>query len=302
MDATTGSADALAATASAFAAAFSAAFAPAFAFAFAFAPAFALALPLTYRVPSARQPRRGKTRRAAHMDVRRSRQGQDAPSANPRRGCGPGARSAEGALRGVLSFGYFSLHKQRKVTRRQAKALLLHLLPGWRPLNRRSGFSRDRQNGLSLSRLKPLLQIFSSDEKASINSSSDSKSFKGFRPCGRVTFLCSRKEKVTKRKRALPRALRAARSGSASSPGIRGRGILPLPRTAHVPVRRPFGVFPRAGRRFGREPGKSKAGATAKAKAKAKARQQQLLPLKLLRLNTYDATLAHVCAPQARHL
>ncbi|UYK64974.1 hypothetical protein NG831_11935 [Xanthomonas sacchari] len=30
--------------------------------------------------------------------------------------------SAEGALRGVLSFGYFSLHKQRKVTRRQAKA------------------------------------------------------------------------------------------------------------------------------------------------------------------------------------
>ncbi|WP_295841970.1 hypothetical protein [uncultured Xanthomonas sp.] len=56
------------------------------------------------------------------MDVRRSRQGQDAPSANPRRGCEPGARSAEGALRGVLSFGYFSLHKQRKVTRRQAKA------------------------------------------------------------------------------------------------------------------------------------------------------------------------------------
>ncbi|WP_232760518.1 hypothetical protein, partial [Xanthomonas sp. SHU 166] len=31
--------------------------------------------------------------------------------------------SAEGALRGVLSFGYFSLHKQRKVTRRQAKAV-----------------------------------------------------------------------------------------------------------------------------------------------------------------------------------
>ncbi|WP_236614883.1 hypothetical protein, partial [Xanthomonas sacchari] len=83
-------------------------------------------------------------------------------------------------------------------------------------------------------------------------------------------------------------------------PGIRGRGILPLPRTAHVHVRRPFGVFPRAGRRFGREPGKSKAGATAKAKAKAW--QPQLQPLKLLRQNNYDATLAHVCAPQAQHL
>ncbi|WP_295844039.1 hypothetical protein [uncultured Xanthomonas sp.] len=34
-------------------------------------------------------------------------------------------------------------------------------------------------------------------------------------------------------------------------------------------------VFPRDGRRFGREPGKSKARATAKAKAKAK---QQLMP------------------------
>ncbi|WP_371182375.1 hypothetical protein [Xanthomonas sacchari] len=65
-----------------------------------------------------------------------------------------------------------------------------------------------------------------------------------FRPCGRVTFLCSRKEKVTKRKRALPRALRAARSGSASIAGIRGRGILPLPRTAHIHVRRPSGVSP----------------------------------------------------------
>ncbi|MCW1777180.1 hypothetical protein NB693_22795 [Pantoea ananatis] len=40
------------------------------------------------------------------------------------------------------------------------------------------------------------------------------------------------------------------------------RKVMPLPRTAHVPVRRPFGVFPRAGRRFGREPGKSKAEAT----------------------------------------
>ncbi|WP_369914974.1 hypothetical protein AB8810_22120 [Xanthomonas sp. NCPPB 3005] len=59
---------------------------------------------------------------AAHKDVRRSRQGQDAPSANPRYGRGPGARSAEGARQGALSFGYFSLREQRKVTRRKAKA------------------------------------------------------------------------------------------------------------------------------------------------------------------------------------
>ncbi|WP_267107105.1 hypothetical protein [Xanthomonas sacchari] len=178
------------------------------------------------------------------MDVRRSWQGQDAPSANPRRGCGPGARSAEGALRGVLSFGYFSLHKQRKVTRRQAKALLLRLLPGWRPLNRRSGFSRDRQNGLSLSRLKPLLQIFSSDEKASINSSSDSKSFKGFRPCGRVTFLCSRKEKVTKRKRALPsRPPRCALRVRVHHGDPRKGHPAPAADGVH-PCTPPFGFFP----------------------------------------------------------
>ncbi|MDQ1091632.1 hypothetical protein QE400_001045 [Xanthomonas sacchari] len=40
----------------------------------------------------------------------------------------PERASAEGARQGVLSFGYFSLHKQRKVTRRKAKALLLLLL------------------------------------------------------------------------------------------------------------------------------------------------------------------------------
>ncbi|MBB5877848.1 hypothetical protein GGR66_003237, partial [Xanthomonas sp. 3498] len=257
------------------------------------------------------------------------RRHMDVPSKNARRGCEPGARSAEGALRGVLSFGYFSLHKQRKVTRRKAKALLLHLLLRRRPLNCRSGFSRDSASPFCLSRLKPLLQTFSPDTQTSSNS-------KGFRPCGRVTFLCSRKEKVTKRKRALPRALRAARSGSASSPGIRGRGLsasqpspgqsphgasppagakqcfaffrraLPLPRTAHVPVRRPFGVFPRAGRRFGREPGKSKAGAAAKAQQQQQQRQVQRRPqplsLRLLRLSTSNATLARVCAPQAQHL
>ncbi len=223
------------------------------------------------------------------------RRHMDVPSKNARRGCEPGARSAEGALRGVLSFGYFSLHKQRKVTRRQAKALLLHLLICWQPLARRSGFSRGRHCGSCGSRLKPLLKFTSSD--MSFNS-------KGFRPDGRVTFLCSRKEKVTKRKRALPRALRAARSGSASITGIRGRGLAasqPSPGQSPHGASPPAGakqcfaffrralpcrgrrtsmyaalrVFPRDGRRVGREPGKSKARATAKAKQEQEQRQRQ---------------------------
>ncbi|MFC3654424.1 hypothetical protein ACFOPN_01645 [Xanthomonas hyacinthi] len=85
------------------------------------AVAVAIAFDLSGSLPK-RRPWRGKTRRAAHKDVRRSRQGQDAPSANPRHGRGPGARSAEGARQGALSFGYFSLREQRKVTRRKAKA------------------------------------------------------------------------------------------------------------------------------------------------------------------------------------
>ncbi|WP_295941248.1 hypothetical protein, partial [uncultured Xanthomonas sp.] len=47
------------------------------------AVAVALAFDLPGSLPQRRMDR-GKTRRAAHMDVRRSRQGQDAPSANPR--------------------------------------------------------------------------------------------------------------------------------------------------------------------------------------------------------------------------
>ncbi|WP_185822849.1 hypothetical protein [Xanthomonas sp. GW] len=83
----------------------------------AVAVAVAVALLLIYRVPSARQTRRANTRRAARRMRDVFRWHMDVPSKNARRGCGPGARSAEGALRGVLSFGYFSLHKQRKVTR-----------------------------------------------------------------------------------------------------------------------------------------------------------------------------------------
>ena len=46
--------------------------------------------------------------------------------------------------------------------------------------------------------------------------------------------------KVTKRKHTLRRA--HATRGSVGATGISGRGILPLPETAHVPVRRPTGL------------------------------------------------------------
>ncbi|WP_193314035.1 hypothetical protein [Xanthomonas sp. LMG 12462] len=75
--------------------------------------AFALAFDLPGSLPQRRMDR-GKTRRAAHMDVRRSRQGQDAPSANPRCIRGPGARSAEGARQGALSFGYLFFARAKK--------------------------------------------------------------------------------------------------------------------------------------------------------------------------------------------
>ncbi|WP_267103481.1 hypothetical protein [Xanthomonas sacchari] len=121
------------------------------------AVAVALAFDLPGSLPQRRMDR-GKTRRAAHMDVRRSRQGQDAPSANPRCIRGPGARSAEGARQGALSFGYFSLREQRKVTRPQGrKPLLLLRVCVSNEKSRRSGFSRDL-HGKACSRLKPLLQ------------------------------------------------------------------------------------------------------------------------------------------------
>ena len=55
-----------------------------------------------------------------------------------------------------------------------------------------------------------------------------------------VTFFACAK-KVTKETHPWRRALRAPRSGSAIGPGIFGRGLLPLPKTAHIPVRRPAG-------------------------------------------------------------
>ena len=85
-----------------------------------------------------------------------------------------------------------------------------------------------------VSRLKPLLQKQTPKQK---------KQQQRLPPlAGHFSLLAQRK--VTKRKRALPCALRAARSGSADAPGIRGRGILPLPRTAHILVRRPSGFSP----------------------------------------------------------
>ena len=196
------------ASASASASAVAVAVAVAVAAAVAFAVAFALLL--IYWVPSARQTRRANTRRAARRMRDVFRWHMDVPSKNARRACGPGARSAEGALRGVLSFGYFSLHKQRKVT---------------------------RASGSCCSCFK------ASSFKASKSQSQNQGKGKGFRlTASHFSLLAQRK--VTKRKRALPCALRASRSGSADAPGIRGRGILPLPRTAHILVRRPSGFSP----------------------------------------------------------
>ncbi|MFL2375945.1 hypothetical protein, partial [Xanthomonas protegens] len=79
--------------------------------------AVALVVALAFDLPGSlpqRRMDRGKTRRAAYMDVRRSRQGQDAPSANPRCIRGPGARSAEGARQGALSFGYLFFARAKK--------------------------------------------------------------------------------------------------------------------------------------------------------------------------------------------
>jgi len=64
----------------------------------------------------------GNIRRTAHMDVRRFLPRQDVVSKNPAGGTDPD-RKAGGARRlGVLSFGYFSLHKQRKVTRSKSES------------------------------------------------------------------------------------------------------------------------------------------------------------------------------------
>jgi len=56
------------------------------------------------------------------MDVRRFSTRHDVAQKNPAGAANP-ARFTCGARRqGVLSFGYFSLHKQRKVTRSQSES------------------------------------------------------------------------------------------------------------------------------------------------------------------------------------
>ncbi len=175
------------------------------------------------------------------MDVRRSRQGQDAPSANPRRGCEPGARSAEGALRGVLSFGYFSLHKQRKVTRRKAKAFAVAFkLPNEATTSTTT--AEAKLSPLRASYFSLLAQRKGNQKKA--------------RPASRPPRCALRAPG--------PRPSRGSAEG-ASCP-CRGR------RTSMYAALR---VFPRDGHRFGREPGKSKARATAKAKQQPRQQQQQ---------------------------
>ncbi|MXV32488.1 hypothetical protein DYQ91_06210 [Xanthomonas sp. LMG 8989] len=81
---------------------------------------------LTCRVPFRSGGHRGETPkgRRTWMCAVRGRGRMPLPRI-PGMDADPERVSAEGARQGVLSFGYFSLHKQRKVTRRKAKALAL---------------------------------------------------------------------------------------------------------------------------------------------------------------------------------
>ncbi|PPU81930.1 hypothetical protein XsacCFBP4641_13245 [Xanthomonas sacchari] len=91
-----------------------------------------LPLLLTYRVPFRSGGHHGETPagRRTWMCAVRGRGRMPLPRI-PGMDADPERVSAEGARQGALSFGYFSLREQRKVTRRKAKALLLHLLSPW---------------------------------------------------------------------------------------------------------------------------------------------------------------------------
>ena len=93
----------------------------------------------------------------------------------------PAGEARRRAVRAVLSFGYFSLHKQRKVTRRSRAAAGETLLL------------------LSLRRRLPLiaLVLLSSRQKPS---ASQNMFRQRLRRLGESLFLCSCKEKVTKKK------------------------------------------------------------------------------------------------------
>ncbi|XQA69239.1 hypothetical protein ACM9XB_17175 [Xanthomonas sacchari] len=98
----------------------------------AFAVASAVAVVLAFDLPGSlpkRRPARGKTPkgRRTWMYAVRGRGRMPLPRI-PGLDADPEREARRARRQGVLSFGYFSLHKQRKVTRRKAKALLLHLL------------------------------------------------------------------------------------------------------------------------------------------------------------------------------
>ncbi|WP_267105981.1 hypothetical protein [Xanthomonas sacchari] len=98
----------------------------------AFAVASAVAVVLAFDLPGSlpkRRPVRGKTPkgRRTWMYAVRGRGRMPLPRI-PGLDADPEREARRARRQGVLSFGYFSLHKQRKVTRRKAKALLLHLL------------------------------------------------------------------------------------------------------------------------------------------------------------------------------
>ena len=67
----------------------------------------------------------GKTRRAAHRDVRRFRQGQDAPSGNSRTDCGPGAKR-RARRQGCAFFWLLFFAQAKKSDSRGRRAIVGH--------------------------------------------------------------------------------------------------------------------------------------------------------------------------------
>ncbi|WP_191091440.1 hypothetical protein [Xanthomonas sontii] len=175
--------------------------------------------------------------------------------------------SAEGALRGVLSFGYFSLHKQRKVTRRKAKAFAVAFkLPNEATTSTTT--AEAKLSPLRASYFSLLAQRKDNQKKARPAYAPSALRAPGPRPSrGSAEGAWLLRSQVRGSRLTAP----ARPPGRSSASPFSGE---PCPAADGVhPCTPPFGCFPVDGRRFGREPGKSKARATAKAKAK-----QQLMP------------------------
>ncbi|WP_146095613.1 hypothetical protein [Xanthomonas sacchari] len=137
--------------------------------------------------------------------------------------------SAEGALRGVLSFGYFSLHKQRKVTRVSGSCCFDAL--------RNSGFRRDiDRQAEHLSRLKPLLQV-------PLVRHAKIKQQQQLSPCGELLFFARAKKSNQKKARPASRPPRCALRVRVHRGDPRKGHPAPAADGVH-PCTPPFGFFP----------------------------------------------------------